>query len=340
MAVSIQKTCDPFAKRYMNFGRYLTIVVPVLIKDASKALERIGLPSRDLYELPTSTKRFPDGCHWRIEISGVERPSTLRAVIDESDRTGVPVHRLVSTVMGSTLLPIAELREFAQLAADAKMEVILTPGPRAVWDIGRQVSTPEGALSGVRFRGSDQLSYVIADIKRSIDIGFRGFLIVDEGLLWALNELKKVGEIPKEVKFKVSIFTGHANPAGAKLLQSLGADTFNPVADLTLPMIAALRKAVDIPIDIHVYIFDSWGGFNRFYECPELVRIAAPCYFKLEPGATIASLYRPWVNADNLAFLGREKVRQAAIVRELVEKNCPEARLSARGPSDLAVPKP
>ena len=311
-----------------------------MIEDASRALEKIGLPGRDLYELPTSLKRFPDGCHWRVEISGVERPSTLSAIIDESERIGVPVHRLISTVMGSTLLPESELREFAQLAADAKMEVILTPGPRAVWDIGRQVATPEGSLSGIRFRGSDQLAYAIADIKRSIVMGFRGFLIVDEGLLWALNELKKIGEIPRDIKFKVSIFTGHANPAGAKLLQSLGADTFNPVADLTLPMMAALRKVTDIPIDIHVYLFDSWGGFNRFYECPEFARIAAPCYFKIEPGASIGSLYRPWVNPESLAFFGREKVRQAGIIRELVEKNYPEAKLSGRGPSDLAVPKP
>lgn len=311
-----------------------------MIEDVSRALERIGLPGRDLYELPTSAKRFPDGCHWRIEISGVERPSTLRAVIDESERMGVPVHRLISTVMGSTLLPESDLREFARLAADARMEVILTPGPRAVWDIGRQVATAEGALSGIRFRGSDQLAYAIADIKRSIEIGFRGFLIVDEGLLWALNELKKVGEIPRDVKFKVSIFAGHANPAGAKLLQDLGADTFNPVADLTLPMVASLRKAIDIPIDIHVYIFDSWGGINRFYECPELARIAAPCYFKIEPGPSVGSMYRPWVNPESLAFMAREKVRQAAVIKELVERNHPEAKLSGKGPSDLAVPKP
>lgn len=310
-----------------------------MIGDASRALERIGVPGRDLYELPTSAKRFPDGCHWRVEISGVERPSTLRAIIDESEGIGVPVHRLIGTVMGSTLLSKSELGEFAQLAADAKMEVILTPGPRAVWDIGRQVATPEGALSGMRFRGSDQLAYAVADIKRSIEIGFRGFLIVDEGLLWVLSELKKIGEIPKDVKFKVSIFAGHANPAGARLLQDLGADTFNPVADLSLPMIAALRKAVDIPIDIHVYLFDSWGGFNRFYECPEFARIAAPCYFKIEPGASIGSLYRPWVNPESLAYLAREKVRQAAIIKELVERNYPEAKLSAKGPSDLAVPK-
>jgi len=238
------------------------------------------------------------------------------------------------------LLPRDELTEFAELAAEAEMEVIITPGPRAPWDVGRQIATPEGALSGMRYRGSDQLGYVIADIQRSIEIGFRGFLVVDEGLLWALNQLKKIGTIPKDVKFKVSVFTGHANPAGARVLQDLGADTFNPVADLTLPMFAAIRKAIDIPMDIHVYLFDSFGGFNRFYECPEFARIAAPCYFKIEPGTSVGTLYRPWSSPEGLAFLAREKVKYAEIIRELVEKHCPEAKLSGMGPKDLAIPVP
>jgi len=305
-----------------------------------EALDKIGIPGRDLYDLPSSTKRFPDGCHWRVEISGVERPSTLQALIEESKKRDVPVHRLISTVMGSTLLPRDELTEFAELAAEAEMEVIITPGPRAPWDVGRQVATPEGALSGIRYRGSDQLSYVIADIMRSIEIGFRGFLVVDEGLLWALNQLKKIGTIPKDVKFKISIYAGHGNPAGARVLQDLGADTFNPLADLSLPMFAAIRKAIDIPMDIHVYLFDSFGGFNRFYECPEFARIAAPCYFKIEPGTSVGALYKPWSSPEGLAFLAREKVKYADIIRELVQRHCPEVKLSGRGPKDLAIPVP
>lgn len=305
-----------------------------------KALEKLGLPGRDLYELPTSEKRFPDGCHYRIEISGVERPNVLEAVIKESEKRDMPVHRLISMVMGSTLLSEKELREFAQMAADAKMEVIVTPGPRPTWDVGRQIITSEGALSGLRHRGADQLAYVIADIMRAIDIGFRGFLVTDEGLLWILNELKKMGEIPKDVVFKVSIFAGHGNPAGAKVLEMLGASTFNPVGDLTLPQLAAMRKVINIPMDIHVYLFDSFGGFVRFYECPEIIRVAAPCYFKIEPGPSVATLYKPWANPDHLAFLAREKVKYAEIIRDIVEKNYPEAKLSERGPSDLAIPKP
>lgn len=111
------------------------------MKEIEKMLEKIGLLGRDLYSLPTSTKRFPDGRHWRVEISGVERVDTLKAVIDEAKKRDVPVHRLIAAVIGSTLLSRDELKEFASLAADAQMEVILTPRPRAAWDVGRQIST-------------------------------------------------------------------------------------------------------------------------------------------------------------------------------------------------------
>jgi hypothetical protein len=305
-----------------------------------KTIEKHGIPGRDLYDLPTSKKRFPDRCHYRIEISGVERPSTLEALIDEMEKRDVPVHRLISMVMGATLLSDDEMEQFARMAKDAKLEVIVTPGPRTLWDLGGQIRTPEGAVSGIRFRGSDNLAYVVADIKRAIEFGFRGFLVVDEGLLWLLNEMRKAGDIPKDVVFKVSIFAGHANPAGAKVLETLGADTFNPVADLPLPMLAALRKAVDIPIDVHVYLFDSFGGFNRIWETPEITRVTAPCYFKIEPGTSVGSLYKPWVSPDLLAFMAREKVKTAEMIISLIEKNYPEARLSKVGAKDLAIPKP
>lgn len=308
-----------------------------------KSMEKLGVPGRDLYDLPTSDKTFPDGANYRMEISGVEHFSTLEAVIDEAEKRDVPLHRLISTVMGSTLLSTDELSDFAKLASEKKMEVIITPGPRSSWDTGRQLVTPEGGLSGLRIRGSDNLSYLIADIKRCIDLGFRGFLVTDEGALWLLSEMRKAGDIPKDVVFKVSIFAGHANAAGGKVLESLGADTFNPLGDLSLPMFASIRKAINIPIDVHVILADSFGGFNRFWEAPELARLCSPCYFKIEPGPALVAgggIYKSWTDENFLAKFAREKVKHAEIIREIVEKNNPELKLSKQGPDDLAIPKP
>ncbi|MFB0557727.1 MAG: hypothetical protein ACETVY_01295 [Candidatus Bathyarchaeia archaeon] len=308
-----------------------------MLKETASMLAEVGLPEGDAYDLPTSHLTFPDGSNYRIEISGVERLSVLHAIVDEMDQRDVPVHRLISTVMGSTLLSDEELEEFARVAHDAKLEVILTPGPRALWDIGRQVATPEGGLCGIRYRGMKGLIHVVDDILHSIDLGFRGFLVVGEGGLYALNELRKAGRIPKDIVFKVSIFTGHANPAGAKVLEMLGADTFNPVGDLTLPQLAAIRRAVRMPMDLHVYLFDTWGGFNRIYETPEMARVCSPCYFKIEPGPSCGGLYKPW--GSGLEKLARDKVVYAERLIGLVEGNWPEAKLSEVGAPDLAIPK-
>ncbi len=311
---------------------------------AAKAMEKAGLAGGDAYDLPTSEKRFPDGAWYRMEISGVERPNVLEAVIDEMRKRNIALHRIISVVMGATLLDKQELKDFAQMAADAKLEVILVPGPRRSWDTGRQIDNYEGALSGIRYRGSDQLKFVIADIMRCIDIGFRGFLVVDEGLLSLLNTMRENGDIPKDVTFKVSIYAGHGTAASGKLLQKLGAGTFNPLGDLTLPQYASIRQAVDIPIDIHIILAESYGGFMRFYEAPEMVRVAAPCYFKIEPGPALAAgpqaLYKPWVDREMLANWAREKVKYACIIHELIQENFPEATLSKQGPEDLAIPKP
>lgn len=310
----------------------------------AKMMEKVGIPGRDAYDLPSSPKRFPDGAHYRMEISGVERPNVLEALVDEMNRRKIPIHRVISVVMGATLLDRAELRDFAQIAAENRLEVILTPGPRAAWDIGRQLVTPEGGLSGLRYRGSDQLRYVITDILTCIEIGFRGFLVIDEGLLWLLNELRKAGEIPDDVTFKVSIYAGHASAAGGKVLQSLGAGTFNPVGDLSLPQLASIRQAVDIPMDLHIYLAESFGGYNRFYDGAEMARVCAPCYFKIEPGPACAAgpgaLYKPWTSPQALADFAREKVKYAEIIHTLIQENQPDLILSKQGCKGLAIPKP
>lgn len=314
------------------------------LADVRKLMEKHGIPGSDARDLPTSEKRFPDGAWYRMEISGVERPSVLEATIDEMNKRKIPLHRMISMVMGATYLTKQEWKDFAQMAADARLEVIVTPGPRTPWYTGRQVATPEGALSGLRFRGSDALSHVIDEILELIDIGFRGFLAIDEGELWLLNEMKKAGDIPADVTFKVSIYAGHGNAAGGKVLEALGAGTFNPVADLTLDQYASIRQVCDIPLDMHILITESFGGFTRFYDAPELVRTLAPVYFKVEPGpacaATGAALYKPWVSPDLLAAWAREKVKYAQIIHELVQENFPEGTLSEIGAKGLAIPKP
>jgi hypothetical protein len=311
----------------------------------SDYMEQAGIPGRDAYDLPSSDKRFPDGGYYRIEISGVEGPRVLEALIEERRKRDVPVHRLISLVQGGILFDKGELRDFAQMAAEDAMEVIAVPGPRNGWDIGRQYASSEGMRAGMHHRGSDELRKVIADMMRMYDAGIRGFMLVDEGLLWLVKRMQEQGNFPSDVAIKISVWTSHSSAAGGRLLEELGASSFNPPGDLTLPQLAGIRKAVSIPLDFYIYTSISFGGFNRFYDAPEVARVTAPCYFKFEPGPALSagggqSLYQPWVSDEEHVQLVRKKVKWAAVVRDVIEENQPDVEISPHGAADLHVPQP
>lgn len=306
-----------------------------------KFMDEQGVPGRDLHDLPDSDKTFPDGANFRIEIAGIERASTMEAMIDESRKRGVAVHRVVATVGGSTFCDEMELRDMAAMAAEQRIEVVMSVGPRKAWDAGsKEGISREGMMQGYRLRGSDCLSYWIADMLRDIEAGFRGFLVYDEGILDLVSRMRSGRLIPQNTVFKFSVFGGCCNAAGARVIESLGADSLNPLSDISLAMIAGMRKALAIPLDIYLIVVDSFGGTYRIYEAPEICRVASPCYFKIEPGTSESDIYKPWVSERFHAEFVRQKVKIASILMEIMERHGAGLRMSPPGAADLVVPVP
>jgi hypothetical protein len=302
-------------------------------------MEKEGIPGRDAYDLPTSQKSFPDGASYRIEIAGVERATTMEAMIDEAQKRNITIHRAIAAVGGSTYCDFEELKAMAQMARDEGIEMIMTVGHRKGWDAGsKEISTSEGAMQGFRLRGSDSISYHIADIMRSIEAGHRGFLVYDEGVLSILNKMREEELIPPETIFKFSVFGGYCSAAGAKVIEAMGVNSMNPISDITLPILGSIRKAVDIPLDVYIIIVDSFGGMYRAYEAPEIARVASPCYFKFEPGTSEGDIYKPWVTEAWHQGLIREKVKIASIVQEIMQRHAPELKTSEKRPADLVLP--
>jgi hypothetical protein len=315
--------------------------MPDVLKQIRRFMEKEGIPGRDAYDLPTSSKRFADGAHYRIEIAGVERASTMEAMIREAQKRKVTVHRAIAAVGGSTYCDFEEIKAMAQMAYEEKIEVVMTVGHRKAWDAGsKEAATPEGMMQGFRLRGSDHISYHIADMMRNIEAGFRGFLVYDEGVLFIVNKMRQEALIPRETIFKFSVFGGYCSAAGAKVIESMGANSMNPLSDVSLPILGGIRKAVDIPLDIYLIIVDAFGGMFRAYEAPEIARIASPCYFKFEPGTSEGDIYKPWVTEDFHANLIREKVKIAGIVMEIMERHAPDLVISKKGAPDLVLPQP
>jgi Peptidase family U32 len=296
-----------------------------------------GLPERDLHDLPDSPKRFPDGAHYRVEIPSTEGPACLAAVLAEADRLDVRVHR-VSQGSGVFMQTDAELDEMARTAADASVEVSLFARPNAAWGLSATARAHAGFAAAAH--GQEQVVANLEDCVRAAEHGFRSVLIADLGVLELFGAARTAGVLPLEMQAKVSVMLPAANPAAARVLERLGASTINLPTDLTLPQIAAIRAAVDVPLDVYVEAPDNVGGFGRLHEIPELIRVASPVYVKFglrnAPDVYPAGTH---LEATTVA-LSRERVRRARLGLELLERSGYEPVASELGAAGLALPVP
>lgn len=307
------------------------------MEESRSFLRKMKLPDADPSACPSSAKRFPDTGEYRIEIPSTEGPRALSELLAEAERRQVPVHR-VSQGSGIMLMTDGEIREMLAIGRKAVIEVNLFIGPRATFDIGAQVYSPAGKTLGLSPRGADQLAYALEDCRRAVRLGLRSVLVSDIGVLQLIAKMRAAGELPKELVIKTSVMMAPANPAAARILEDLGANTINIPSDLSLSQIASIRAAIDTPIDFYVEAPDTIGGFIRYYEIPELIRVAAPIYLKF--GLRNApDVYPSGTHLEgSVVALSRERVRRAEIAREIVARYCPSAVMSPLGAKDLGIP--
>jgi hypothetical protein len=304
----------------------------------AESLIKLGLPPTDNYAHEPSTRRFSDGGEYRIEIPSCEGPRAFREVLATAKKFDVRIHR-VSQGSGVMLLLKDEILEMAHIGRDQGIEVCLFVGPRAGFETGGQAFSTAGKVIGTQHRGADQLAYAIEDVKRACDLGIRSILPGDLGLIWVLNEMKQAGKLPANLVIKSSVTLPAANPATAKLFERAGVSTLNMPTDLSPAQIGAIRRAVEIPIDVYIEAPDNFGGFVRYYELPTIVKVAAPIYCKLGLRNS-PDIYPSGTHLEEVAVsLSRERVRRARIALDMLERYYPEARMSPMGSPDLGIPE-
>ena len=271
-----------------------------------------GLPAADLGEAPSSAKRFADGAAYRVEIPSTEGPRCFEAILEEAARLDVPIHR-VSQGSGVELLADAELEEFAELGRSNGVEVSLFARPNAAWGRSASARSAAGGTLAAAAWGMDQVAQQLAEIRRAADFGFRSVLIADIGVLRVFSALRASGDLPPDMQAKVSVMLPAANPASAQVFEELGANTINVPVDLSVAQLAAIRAAIDVPLDVYVEAPDNLGGIVRMHEIAEIVRVASPVHVKF--GLRNApDLYPSGTHLEATAVaLSRERVRRARI---------------------------
>ena len=299
-------------------------------------LEGLNLVGREDHPRP-SGKAFDGGGRFQIEIPEVENAAVLEAALDEARARGVTIHR-VSQGTGVTKLSFRDLEEMAKLGSENKLEVYLFMGLRGENGYSVQARSVAGGSAIKRIQGSDRLAFVLRDIERALEAGIRGFLISDEGLLRVLGELRKRGELPADVSLKTSVSMGHGNQASAKMLEDLGADSFNAPVDLHLETLRAIRECIDIPIDQYIEAPGSLGGLNRLREIDALVDACAPINLKFGL-CTEASTDPVGLHTQDVAIVQvRERVRLAEIGLELLAEAGLESAMTDPGRDRGGIP--
>lgn len=279
--------------------------------------------------IPSSAKHFPDGSSYKIEIPSVESPALFDAVIAEAKSRNLTIHR-VSQGSGIMLMHSSEIEQMLSVAKANSIELCLFVGPRAEWDIGAQAFSVGGASLAPSLRGSSQLNHAIQELINVTKLGLRSVLVADIGLLKVIQALKKSGELPSDLVVKTSAVLPSSNPATARLLEDLGANSINVSADLSLQDLSEIRQSIDATLDLYIESPDSLGGLMRYYDIPEIVRIAAPVYLKF--GLRNApSLYPFGKQLEQVGIASvREKVRRAAIGIEIYERQANQTLKSDR----------
>ncbi|MEV6284024.1 hypothetical protein [Kribbella sp. NPDC051770] len=264
-----------------------------------------------------SDKRFGDGTPYKIEIPSCEGPAVMRAVLDEAAARNVKVDR-ISQGSGVMMLTDDEISEMVKLGAAEDVEVCLFLGPRGAWDIGGQAKV-SAAVGGVA-RGNEMVAASLCDAYRAVDLGVRSLLVGDVGVLELIGALKQEGSLPSDLVLKTSVLMPLPNAPTAALYERFGATSLNVSTDLPVPVLAEIRSVTSVPIDMYIEVPDDQGGHVRFYDVPDVVRVAAPVYLKM--GLRNAPNIYP-VGAHLAATaeaLGRERVRRAQLILRLLEE--------------------
>lgn len=295
----------------------------MLLKDISDYIEKtLGAPGRDLYSIPTSKARFPDGAHYRTELL----PTTVKEyerVFELCDKYDLEANKITDT-RGAMYDTDAEIIRKIELCRENGAELVMSPGAgEHQVDASHQMAVK--AIVEGKSRGMDLLVANVADLMRCLELGCRGFLVYDEGMMTIIAQLRKDKLIPSETSFKVSACISISNPLALRFWiqkAELGPnDSLNPIRDMSLPMLAALRAITDQPLDVHAY----WStNLARTLEIPEMVRVVAPVYFKV-------SLFGPGITQD-------DKFYQAKRVVETIQRYYPEAKQSKNKAKGTVMP--
>lgn len=283
---------------------------------AEKLLGEFGFPCSDQLALYPSPYSFPDNKKFGIEIPVINSLSILEKTTALLKEQGITSVRFNET-RGAFLLPTSEIKEMLALCAESQHGILFSISARPEYD--RKASfyrTEFGLEQGRKINNNNAIAYAIEEVLKLADLGCKGVLVYDLGILKILNQLKISHLLPADFILKASTHCMVTNPMTAVVYAENGIDSITTPHDLDLVMLQEMRRLLKdkVVLDVPMDTYKAKGGFIRFFEAGEIVEVASPVMLKVGASAQ-GHPYDP-VNAHII----EERIKRVAIVLEKLDQ--------------------
>jgi hypothetical protein len=251
-----------------------------------KWLQENNLPYSDEIPLQASPYEFSGGGHYGVEIPVINSFKILEETVRALESEGLPVTRFNET-LGAFLLSDTEVQEMLALCREHDIGMVFALGPRPEYD--RKAAFYRGgfgASQGRRINNNDAMAQSAEEAMRLTEMGCRGLISYDLGVIRMLSQMKTAGVLPENTVIKASSHCIVSNPITSRVYAENGATNVTTMHDLGLPVLQDMRQSSpELVLDVPTDVYGDKGGFIRFYEIPELVQICSPIMLKIGASA-------------------------------------------------------
>jgi|GEM_PF-1019884 len=281
-----------------------------------------------------SGSKFSCGGIYGLEIPVINSLSIVEKTIEECKKQGVKCSRFNET-RGAGFIPESELKEMLIACQEHNIGLVLSLSPRPEYDTQSTFyRSPFGLEQCRKLNNMNAIRWSIDEAIRLAELGCRGLIVYDLGVLHLLNEMRKDGLLPQDLCFKASSHCMVTNPYIAKIYFNTGSDSITMMHDCSIEILSETRrinneKVLDIPIDT----YKDKGGFLRYHEIADIVRYSSPVFLKV--GASAQS--NPYDDVNN--FIISKRVKSAVVCQEYLYRELPNAKIVSPNNPICCLPK-
>ena len=296
-------------------------------------LKKNNFPYSDNIEKKYSKKSFCDDALFGVEIPVINSFSVLEKTLYWLNQYETPCTRFNET-KGSFLLPENEIKDMLSLCKENNVGMVFALSPRPEYDTKASFYRSNFGLEQCRrLNNNNAVAASLDEAMRLAELGCKGIIVYDAGVLFLLNKMRKDGLLPEDMFFKASSHCMVTNPFIANLYYQNGSNSVTMLHDVGLSVIQETRRLVpNLILDVPIDTYSDKGGFVRFNEIADIVLCGAPTFLKIGAGTQT----NPYDIVPESVIQSR--VKRACVAIEHLKRAIPDAKIVGQSENCCCIP--